>query len=539
MKRREFLLGLAASAGLAACAPDPNLPPGRLAGPDFSRGHRLRGGDFPNPSETRRLAVAIVGGGVAGLSAAWKLAKAGLSDFRLFELEDQVGGNARNGRNAISAYPLGAHYLPLPGPEAKAVREVLADFGILQGDPQAPNPRYDERALCFAPQERLYRNGIWQEGLVPHVGLSRREREQTRRFFGLLDDLRQHRDALGRRAFALPMALSSEADEWRALDRISLRDYLLGQGLDCEPLHWYANYACRDDYGSDYRHTSAWAGLHYFAARDGEAQDADRGDVLTWPEGNGRLVGHFRERLAPYLETAALAHRVETFGEKGAALDVWLARENRGLRYQVDALIFAAPALVLPRVWANIPADLAQAAQSVQYAPWLTANLSLDGPPQQRAGAAPAWDNVLQDSPALGYVDASHQILRYAPGPTVLTFYHAFAAEDPVQARRRLLETPREAWAEWIFRDLERALPDLRARCVGMDVFRFGHAMARPAPGSLFGPARLRLTQSGPPLWLAHSDLSGFSLFEEANYRGVAAAEAVLRHLRIAFPSSL
>lgn len=538
MNRRDFLLALAATA-TAACSPTKTPPPGQLLGPDYGRGHRLRSRDFPPISETRKLAVAVVGGGISGLSAGWKLRKAGLTDFRVFELEDQAGGNARSGRNTISAYPFGAHYLPLPGPEAKAVREVLADFGILQGDPLASSPRYDERALCFAPQERLYRKGRWQEGLVPQLGLSRREQEQMRRFFGLIESFRQRRDAIGRRAFALPMALSSQDQDLLALDRLSFRSHLLNQGFDSEPLHWYANYACRDDFGTDYGLTSAWAGLHYFAARDGEAEQADRGDVLTWPEGNGRLVEGFRSLLATHLETAALVHHIEIQGAKGALIDVWLAKENRTVRYQVDALIFAAPAMALPHVLANIPADLAQAAQAVEYAPWLTANLSLDGPPLQKSGAPQAWDNVLQDSPSLGYVEATHQHLRYAPGPTVLTFYHAFSAEKPAQARRRLLETSRETWAEWIFNDLERALPDLRARTTHLEVFRWGHAMARPVPGSIFGAARQRLTHSQAPLWLAHSDLSGFSLFEEANYRGVAAAEGVLQHLGIGFDSSL
>ncbi|MCK7490550.1 MAG: hypothetical protein MZW92_01185 [Comamonadaceae bacterium] len=39
-----------------------------------------------------------------------------------------------------------------------------------------------------------------------------------------------------------------------------MRDWLLAQGLTSPPLHWYVNYACRDDYGTDYAQTSAWAG---------------------------------------------------------------------------------------------------------------------------------------------------------------------------------------------------------------------------------------------------------------------------------------
>jgi hypothetical protein len=34
-----------------------------------------------------------------------------------------------------------------------------------------------------------------------------------------------------------------------------------------------------------------------------------------------------------------------------------------------------------------------------------------------------------------------------------------------------------------------------------------------------------------PPLMLAHSDIGGLSLFEEAHHAGVSAAEAAMRHL--------
>ena len=36
----------------------------------------------------------IVGGGIAGLSAAWKLRKSGITNFRVLELEDEAGGNS-------------------------------------------------------------------------------------------------------------------------------------------------------------------------------------------------------------------------------------------------------------------------------------------------------------------------------------------------------------------------------------------------------------------------------------------------------------
>jgi monoamine oxidase len=88
------------------------------------------------------------------------------------------------------------------------------------------------------------------------------------------------------------------------------------------------NYACRDDYGSDYALVSAWAGLHYFASRDGRAQDAESDQVLTWPEGNGWLTKRIRERMAARVETGALVHRIEET-RNGVEIDVLDVRQNR------------------------------------------------------------------------------------------------------------------------------------------------------------------------------------------------------------------
>src|SRR5690349_15064338 len=79
-------------------------------------GHLLRDRKFfPPPKRTIKVPVAIVGGGIAGLSAAWRLRKQGFKDFVLLEMNEQAGGNARSGENEITAYPWAAHYVPVPG----------------------------------------------------------------------------------------------------------------------------------------------------------------------------------------------------------------------------------------------------------------------------------------------------------------------------------------------------------------------------------------------------------------------------------------
>ena len=167
-------------------------------------------------------------------------------------------------------------------------------------------------------------------------------------------------------------------------------------------------------------------------------------------------------------------------------------------------------------------------AEGFQYSPWLTANLTLDRMPRE-PGFDLAWDNVIYDSPTLGYVDATHMNLAMHEERTVWTFYWSLAEYAPADTRRLLLAKDWNYWKEAILKDLERAHPDIRQCVSRIDIMRIGHAMARPAPGFVFSGRRDHWTKPSGNVVFANSDLSGFSIFEEAQYRGVTAAKAALR----------
>ena len=533
MKRREFLAAGAAAVAAAACGKaQPPLPPGALLATRHDVGHRLRDGGLPAPGERRRRKVVIVGAGLAGLSAAWRFRKSGFDDFELVELERAPGGNARWGENDVSAFPWGAHYVPLPTRESRAVRLLLSDLGVLLGDPGADAPRYDERALCFSPQERVWRDGAWHDGLVPLARATDAERDSWRRFHDRMEAFKRLRGADGRRAFAVPMALSSRDPRLLALDRGSMRDWLVAEGYTSGPVHWLVNYACRDDYGCDYRDVSAWAGIHYFASRDAHAEHAEGDTVLTWPEGNGWIVRRLLERYAPPVTGDALVYRLEE-RPRGVALEAYLAREDRSIALDAEHVVWAAPLRFAGRALAGSETALREALVAFDHAPWLVANLTLEEAPRDRHGAPLAWDNVLYDSAALGYVVATHQSLASHRGPTVITWYQPLCSEAPRAARERLLATPREVWVESILAELSRPHPEIRSVVRRADVTANGHAMVRPRPGFVWGDARRRVEAHAGRVHFAHSDASGFSLFEEAQYRGVAAAERVLARLGV------
>jgi putative NAD(P)-binding protein len=500
VSRRKFLQ--ASSAALVGLSVKGDRPiAGGFVNDSFQFGHLLRDrASFPPAKKIEKHAVVIVGGGIAGLSAAWRLNKRGFKDFVLLEMNDQPGGNSRWGENEITAYPWAAHYVPVPGPKAIYVRELFEELGVLK------EGVWDERALCFAPQERLFLYGRWQDGIEPAIGLNDTDRDQFRRMEDLIHKFR----ATG--GFTIPMerGLSRKQAD---LDRMPFSEWLRGQGMDSRILNWYMNYCCRDDYGALASQTSAWTGIHYFASREPEEKGP-----LTWPEGNGWIVRRLLERIGPYVRPSQMVHRI---AKKGSGFSVFCSDTE----YRAEFVIFAAPTFIGPYVVEGF-APL----RDFDYSPWLTANLSLERLPAAN-GDDPTWDNVVMNSPTLGYVDATHQSVRSHIERTVWTFYWALAEDPPSVNRKLLLEKDWNYWKEAILRDLERVHPDIRQCVSRIDVMRFGHAMARPAPGAIFSAERRKLASLEGRLLFANSDLSGFSIFEEAQYRGVRAAEKVLSHV--------
>lgn len=525
---RRTLLGLGAGAvaigggGLAATLGGTEaLPPGGLGGTDLARGHRLRDGGFPAPSRFEDVDVVIAGGGIAGLSAGWRLQDAGFTRFRVLELEDEAGGNARSGRNPVSAYPLGAHYLPVPNREAKAVRHLLRQLGVITGDRDGV-PVYDPEQLCADLQERLFWQGRWQEGLVPRTGLSAQDRADLAAFEQTMSAYSRRIGSDGKPAFAVPRAYSSQDADLLALDRLDFVAWLDRQGWRSPVLRAHVRYAMRDDYGTEPQHVSAWAGVHYFAGRRGWTVDGAGDNELTWPEGNARLVrglaGFCRDRIA----TGHIVHAVRCDGE-GVQIDSFDVAANATTRIRARAAILAMPHFVAARI---CPAAVGGAG-AFSYAPWLVANVTVDRLPGGR-GVPLAWDNVSNTSDSLGYVVATHQTPDAFPMATVLTWYLPLSDMPPPVARRLLLQRTADTWKQIVRDDLLAMNPDLEGAIRSIELWRWGHAMIRPTPGFL---DRGEAVRPAPPLFLAHSDLSGLSLFEEAQYQGVRAAEGAMAFL--------
>ena len=521
--RRQFLSAALAAAALTGCKSRRKFS-GGIVGAPAAAGHRLRTASFPPAAETESHEAVVAGGGIAGLAAARRIVRKGIDDVLILELDTALGGNSASGRNAISAYPWGAHYVPLPNAESVEVLELFAELGLITGTDAEGLPIYDELNLCSDPIERLFTCGRWQDGLLPQVGVTAADRAEYAAFFAQMDSWREAVGSDERPAFAIPVDRSSGDEKFRELDRLTMAEFMSARGWNSEPLRWYVDYCCRDDYGAGAAQVSAWAGLHYFAARRGRAANAASDAVLTWPEGNGWIVQRLAEPLANRVRPSSLVWRIEP-ADDGVTIDYFDLQREQSVRILTRAVVCAAPRFVAQRIIPSIvPAEL-------EYSPWVVANVTLDSLPNE-AGAHLAWDNVFRDSRSLGYIVATHQHLHPFPRKTVLTHYTPLDDAPPREARERALARSYESWCDFIIVDLERVHRGIARQITHLDVWVWGHGMVRPVPGFIWGETRRHMFGSVPPLFFAHSDMSGISIFEEAYTRGVQAADALVHYVR-------
>ncbi|MBL0230011.1 MAG: FAD-dependent oxidoreductase [Moraxellaceae bacterium] len=530
MNRRQFLQLSSASALLAGCdtgswlAAIPPWLPVSVLKPAMREGHYLRQlKQLPRSLGTRKVDTVIIGSGIAGLTAAWRLKQQGYDNFVLL-MGGEPFGNASGGTwNGVN-YPRGAHYLPLPTLESTHIRELLFDLGVIEAEPFSLQPSYDERATLHAPNERLWVDGVWQDSIMPRPA-SPQAQAQFLQFAQFTQWLRQQRGNDGKPLFAIPLIASSQDPQWRNLDKVSFAQWLTQQGFTDSSLRWYLDYCYRDDFGLNSPLISAWAGLHYFASRTGQGRNiAPQSEaVLTWPQGLQYLAQKMLPKTAQQQQGFALH-----INEHQQGVDVLYSTDigRNAFTLQAKRVICAMPLHVTARLFPQIKDYGFEPQHIPPHAPWLVSNVYLDRFPQEANNSTLAWDNVVYGSQSLGYVVATHQQIRAAKPPyTVFTSYHALAEHLPIDGRKWLQSASTAELMALGLHDLQQVYGSQLWRCArGVELTLRGHAMPSPTVGFLNNKGLQALQAADGKVLFAHSDLSSYSIFEEAAWWGWQAA---------------
>lgn len=526
--RRNFIKNLAAISVLTAvpnflvACKDTLVEIGlKLSGTNHILGHRLWLKNFPKPTKEIKIPYLIVGAGVTGLSVARQFKKKGIENFLVLELENTIGGNSANGENKYSKFPFAAHYLPLPNLRDKELLNFLEESKIIVGY-ENNLPVFDETQLCFDPNERLFIRNSWQTDLIPRYGNSKEVDNQIDLFLKKMTDFRDKKGNDGKYFFDIPISFCSEDSNLDYLDSKTMKGWMLENNFNSEEIFEYVDYCCRDDFGLGIEYVSAWAGIHYFASRKHENVKYDN-TVLTWPEGNGRLVKHLKSYVESKVLTNNLVYDIKN-NSNGVKAFVFDSKNNESVIFSAEKVIITAPQYIVKHLLSNRKIIT----EKFNYAPWFTATITLSDIPDN--GSFPlSWDNVIYKAKGLGYVYNQHQNLEQIIEKKVITYYYSFSSNDINKDRKQLLKNPVEYWKKIVITDLEIAHPGIEKYIIDIEIHRIGHGMISPVPNFIKGSEIKEASKSlEDKIFFAHSDLSGISIFEEAFHQGIDIANKIL-----------
>ena len=213
----------------------------------------------------------------------------------------------------------------------------------------------------------------------------------------------------------------------RAVDGRYLRD----RGWSSARLRWFVEYGCRDDFGATLGPDVGLGGhpLLRGAARRRAASARRLPDLAGGQRPPGRAPG----RAAP---ERACARRPPSRRRAPARRAAWTSSTTTSATAACAASAREHAVFALPRFLAALRRRRSATPPARRRAStargW--SRTSRCATARSRAAFPLAWDNVLYDSPSLGYVVATHQQGR-DHGPTVFTYYLPLLDDDPRVAR--------------------------------------------------------------------------------------------------------
>lgn len=500
-----------------------------LNDPFSKRGHQLRSASrSEKPKITIEKDIVIIGAGVSGLSAAYQLNKKGISDFVIYELSEHIGGNSHSGKNQYSEFPFGAHYLTIPNNYNTELINFLLDKNIITSIDEFGKPVYNEADLCFDPEERLLIRGGYQEGLIPNFGLNEIEKGEILQFFTLIDDFKKMKGSDGKFYFDTPYSFCSQDAKLDYLDKISFSDFLRQNNLKSEYLNWYLDYCCRDDFGGNTNQVSAWSGINYFACHRAEPSNTDSSRVLTWPEGNGKLIKLLSENLKEeQIRTSHLVKEINLIDDK-VEIVVYDCVKEQSFKVKAGKCIIAIPPFVAQKILNKELQYPFDKVHSLKHAPWMVAAITLNEIPESR-GMPLCWDNVAYKQKSLGYIYDQHQTLNAKEQKKVISLYFTFNEEDDRTARKTISEYQLSDWQKLVVSELEQMHTGISDLIEEIEVFIWGHGMILPKKGLIKSGMLKELGEDiENRIFFAHSDLSGYSTFEEAFDQGCTAFKKLI-----------
>ncbi len=559
--RRRFLGGLAVL-GAAPLAERlqalPQVHHKRWSGDHFDEGHdRLRNpraywNDLVAKGRTEQVQgiydVIIIGGGISGLTVAYKLARRNpRMRILLLEREYETGGVSKSENWDGIEYAIGAAYMINPEPpenddpenpsQERQNLDLLIELGLREEGEDIEACNTKDRRWATHRNHVVFTN---QRLLNDEEVLT----EENVRFFEVVSE-----------SDRFPSIPPEDPLLVQALDTISFQEFLRNFDLQRElygravgripPAGWESiEYYFWGAFGTNTWETSAYHGLNFYAAEFTR--------LLVFPGGNAFIARRLTERIRSMDERLIRTGSYVLLAEPAPDEDGgrhWVVKVerreggSRGYLYRTRSVVFASPIFLAKRMLPSLPLEQMQALDRLDYRSFVVANVLLTPPmkdiftsqrilhsyemqrahntdPRQHPPDELSRHNVFSD-----VVNGTFAACSERQPHTILTVYRPY----PYPAGREFL---RYLTYEYVEAEIRKAVLEaygahgLKPEHIHeIRLARWGHPMIIPRPGQLADRLMEKCRRGQPGLFFSHTDVHGAPAIENA----LAAAHAAVR----------
>jgi len=464
-----------------------------------------------NSKDSKIYDVIIVGGGIAGLTAAFYLTE---YDFLVLEKERQAGGRAASGHYKGVSYAKGAEYLGLPEfPLSEIItslnlplRHIPAPAGILYHRKKAYTG-YSDRARLLIEESSF--------------GEYNRFAEKILSVYDTYDEIPE-------------IDLSGEL---KSLDTLTARQWFENNHFSSIYIDIF-NVAFRGLFGANSDEISAlsaipelafeFEGFEPIEDEDDLAEELSSDDstgMYSFDNGIAQIPLAIAAHIGDRLKTDIKVTEVKRVGE---LFEIHCVLTDKSLiMYRSEAVILATPSAITVDIAGKVLGDeQLQLLSSVSYAPYTTIALFSSKPIFSKAFAMTVPDDLIFTD----IYDATWIARHYNGALSSQPVSIALAYLAPVSFKNDTLQSmPDNELVNTVLTQLDTILPDSSELIEDFAVTRFHYGLPVMTPGSYQRMSRLQALsdEAEDGLFLA-GDYLVYPTFEAASFSGwLAASKAI------------
>jgi len=447
--RRDFIKFVVAGAVTAGCPIDLSLVAAQsgdaqknhaadVDGEDNRICHQVRDGKvFTRPPVSARHDVVIVGGGVSGLAAAYRLRH---RDFLLLEKEPHWGGNAYAMEYEGSTYATGSAFLA----KDEYAYHFAKEIGLEPLPVNSPDASIIHGELI---------PDTWGEGL-DKLPYSPPVRESFKKF--KKEMLAINVEKRGRELYDKPFS-----------------DFL--KGYPSELKQWWDNFG-PSNWGATSEDTAASIAISALQEMGEESREDNR---YTWSGGLGAVTKKLADILLPThkerMQTGATT--VAVLSEK-EEVQVTYMRSGELKTVAAKAVIMATPKFITRRIVDGLPDKQSEAMHQIRYIPYPVVNLIFDKPVFNHG-----YDTWCPGSTFTDFIVADWVIRKQAGYQQKFNIISCYTPMKEEERGYLLNEIGARKVAANVLGDFQKLMPGFDVDPVEVHIYRRGHPLYMSTPG--------------------------------------------------------